>query len=141
MVTVWTHRSCYPSQYIKISLDGTDDVSTYKAAPLWISYMWKHLEKQSKQTYSNTSLITEGKILTNFNITIEYLLFTLKNLHQWLMNNLILITPYIYAIMIFNPLPQTVTLLLPLDHWSYGNNLINWFIRFFFKRFQVIKAI
>lgn len=97
---------------------------------LWISYMRKHLEKQSKQTYSNTSLITEGKIL-NFNITIEYLLFTLKNLHQWLMNNLILITPYIYAIMIFNPLPQTVTLLLPLDHWSYGNNLINWFIRFF----------
>lgn len=55
------------------------------------------------------------------------------------MYNLILITPYIYAIMIFNPLPQTVNLLLRLDHWSYGNNLINWFIRFFSQRFQVNK--
>lgn len=46
---------------------------------------------------------------------------------------LILITPYIYAIMIFNPLPKTVTLLLHLDHWSYVNNLINWFLSFFFQ--------
>lgn len=137
MVTVWTHRSCYPSQHIKISPDSTDDASTYKAALLLMSYMWKHLEKQSEKTYN--TMITEGKILTNFNITIEYLLFTLKNLHQWLMYNLVLITPYIYAIMIFHPLPQTVTLLLRSDHWSYGNNLINWFIRFFFQRFQVNK--